>query len=258
MATAHLPNCPLVQSIAALRPLASRLPSTSPQLAVENGTLARNVAAIRKAPAVEEQEIEILSADQVASVLDGLRDHWLHPIASLALATGMRRGELLALQWSDIDLDGANLQVERSIEETRSGLRVKPPKTKRGRRNIDLPAEAVAMLRVHRKKQIELRLALGQGGQPTLVFSAVEGGLMSPDNFSRDWVRLCRAKKLPRVSFHALRHTHASVLIQAGVDILTISRRLGHYKPSVTLDTYGHLIKGADAAAAKAIAPLLR
>jgi integrase len=104
-----------------------------------------------------------LSADQVASVLDGLRDHWLHPIASLALATGMRRGELLALQWSDIDLDGANLQVERSIEETRSGLRVKPPKTKRGRRNIDLPAEAVAVLRVHRKKQIELRLAFRAG-----------------------------------------------------------------------------------------------
>jgi integrase len=71
-------------------------------------------------------------------------------------------------------------------------------------------------------------LRLGQGGQPTLVFSAVEGDLVSPDNFSRDLVRLCRAKKMPRVSFHALRHTYASVLIQAGVDILTISRRLGH------------------------------
>jgi integrase len=131
-------------------------------------------------------------------------------------------------------------------------LRLKPPKTKRGRRNVSLPLEAVATLRAHRKRQIELRLALGQGGQPTLVFSTIEGGLLSPDNLSRDWRRLCNAKNLPRLGFHALRHTHASMLIRGGVDILTISRRLGHAKASVTLDTYGHLIEGADAAAAKA------
>ena len=148
------------------------------------------MAAIRKAPAVEEQEIEILSADQVASVLDGLRDHWLHPIASLALATGMRRGELLALQWSDIDLDGANLQVERSIEETRSGLRVKPPKTKRGRRNIDFASGSGRHASRPQKEADRIAACVRAGRQPTLVLSTVEGGLMSPDNFSRDWVRL--------------------------------------------------------------------
>jgi integrase len=114
------------------------------------------------------------------------------------------------------------------------------------------------MLREQRKRQIELRLALGQGGQPTLVFSTVEGQLLSPDNLSRDWRRVCNAKKLPRVSFHALRHTHASVLISAGEDILTISRRLGHSKASVTLDTYGHLMEGSDAAAARAIEEVLK
>jgi integrase len=226
--------------------------------AVENGTLARNVAAIRKPPKVEQQEIEILSADEVAAVLDGLAGHALHPIASLALASGMRRGELLASEWSDIDLDRGVLRVERSVEETKAGLRVKPPKTKRGRRNITLPPEAVAMLRAHRKRQIELRLALGQGGQPSLVFSTIEGDLLSPDNLSRDWPRVCNAKQLPTVGFHSLRHTHVSMLIRAGVDILTISRRLGHSKASVTLDTYGHLIEGADAAAAKAIEGILK
>ncbi|MGI8853066.1 MAG: tyrosine-type recombinase/integrase [Methyloceanibacter sp.] len=107
---------------------------------------------------------------------------------------------------------------------------------------------------------MELRLALGIGNiaPETLVFSTVDGALLSPDNLSRDWRRVSTARKLPRVSFHALRHTHASVLIGAGVDILTISRRLGHSKPSVTLDTYGHLIKGADAAAAKAIEGVLK
>ena len=109
----------------------------------------------------------------------------------------------------------------------------------------------------HLKWQRELRLALGQGGQPRLVFSTVEGNVLSPDNLSRDWGRMLKAKKLPRVSFHSLRHTHASMLIRAGVDILTVSRRLGHGKPSVTLDCYGHLVEGSDAAAAKAIEGLI-
>src|SRR5262245_38013216 len=114
------------------------------------------------------------------------------------------------------------------------------------------------MLHAHRKQQIELRLALGQGGQPRLVFSTIEGEMLSPDNLSRDWRRVCNAKHLPMASFHSLRHTHVSMLIRAGVDILTISRRLGHSKASVTLDTYGHLIEGADAAAAKAIEGVLK
>jgi integrase len=171
----------------------------------------------------------------------------------------MRRGELLGLQWGDIDLDAATVRIERSIEETKAGLRIKPPKTKRGRRNITLAPDAVAILREHRVALLELRLKLGLGTikPDTWVFSTLSGELLSPDNLSRDWRRVSAAKNLPRVSFHGLRHTHVSVLIRAGVDILTISRRLGHFKPSVTLDTYGHLIEGTDAAAAQAIAGLL-
>ena len=211
-----------------------------------------------KPPAVEQDEIEILAPEQIAAVLDSLRGHSLHPIVSLALATGLRRGELLALEWSDIDLDRGVLRVERSVEETKAGLRVKPPKTKRGRRNIGLPADTVAMLREHRKAQMELRLALGQGGQPVLVFSTIEGGHLKPNGISRSWRQTCKARKLPRVQFHALRHTHASTLIRAGVDVLTISRRLGHSSASMTLDVYGHLMEGADDAAVKAIEGMLK
>jgi integrase len=229
------------------------------QCAEKNGTVARNVATVHAPPKVEEREIEILPADQIADALAKLEGHALHPIAAMALATGMRRGELLGLQWQDLDLETATLRVERSIEETKAGLRIKPPKTKRGRRNITLPSDAVTMLRAHKVALLELRLKLGLGTikPDTWVFSTVNGGLLSPDNLSRDWRRVSAAKRLPRVSFHALRHTHVSVLIRAGVDILTISRRLGHYKPSVTLDTYGHLIEGTDAAAAEAIAGVL-
>lgn len=228
--------------------------------AVKNGTLTRNVASIHAPPSVEEDEIEILTADQVADVLAKLNGHTLFPIVCLALATGMRRGELLGLQWGDIDLDGGTLRVERSVEETKVGLRLKPPKSRRCRRNITLPADAVGMLGGHKVKQMEIRLALGMGkpDAETLVFSDVDGELLKPHTVSRAWRRVVAAKKLPAVTFHALRHSHASLLIRAGVDILTISRRLGHSKAAITLDVYGHLIVGADAAAARAIEGMLK
>jgi integrase len=230
------------------------------QCAVKNGTCVRNVAAVHAPPRVEEKEIEILSPEQITDVLGKLAGHTLFPIVSLALATGLRRGELLGLQWGDIDLDEATLRVERSVEETKAGLRLKPPKTKRGRRNIKLPTEAVAVLRAHKVQQMEIRLALGIGkpDAATLVFSTVEGELLRPRNLSKTWWRARGAMKLPAVSFHAFRHSHASMLIRAGVDVLTISRRLGHSKAAITLDVYGHLIGGADEAAATAIERVLR
>ena len=222
---------------------------------VENETLARNVASIISPPKVEKEEIEILNDEEVAAALHKLQGHDLYSIASTALATGMRRSELLAVRWSDCDLDGASIRVERSLEETKAGLRFKPPKSKRGRRTISLPPSAVAVLREHRRKHLELRLALGLGRpEPdALVFCHADGSPMSPDNLSRDWVRACKSLGLRRVMFHALRHTHVSALIAAGVDVVQISRRIGHSSPTVTLNTYTHLFKTADTAAADAI-----
>jgi integrase len=230
--------------------------------AVRSGTLTRNVAAIESPPKVEEREAEILSPEQIVAVLGSLQGHSLYPIAALALSTGMRRGELLGLQWGDTELDAAKpfLRVQRSLEETKAGLRLKPPKTARGRRSITLPADTVALLRTHKTEQMRLRLALGIGNikPDTLVFGDIEGRPLNPHAVSRAWRRVCDAKNLPRVSFHALRHTHVSVLISAGVDVLTISRRIGHSKASMTLDVYGHLIHGGDEAAAKAIEGVLK
>jgi integrase len=233
---------------------AHRLLSKVLNVAVKNGTLTRNVASVHRPPSAEDTELETLTREQAADVLTALEGHTLLPIVSLALASGMRRGELLGLQWGDIDLDSGTLRVERAIEETGAGLRLKPPKTKRGRRSISLPVESVTMLRAHKVQQMELRLLLGQGPikRDTLVFSNVDGGLLRPRNVSKAWWRLVS------VSFHSLRHTHVSMLIRAGVDILTISRRLGHSKAATTLDVYGHLIGGADEAAAKAMESLLK
>ena len=225
-----------------------------------NETLPRNVAAVIRPPKVESEEVEILTAEQLSDVLGGLADHALYPIVALALATGMRRGELLALRWDDLNLDEATVSVERSLEETKAGLRFKTPKTKHGRRVISLPLSSVDILRAHRRRQLELRIALGQGRQEpaALVFSNLEGAPLSPDNLSREWRRVAAARELPRVKFHALRHTHASALIASGLDVLTISRRLGHASPVVTLAIYGHLFRDTDREAASAIEVALR
>jgi integrase len=134
-------------------------------------------------------------------------------------------------------------------------LRVKAPKSRHGRRTIMVPAAAAETLRAHRLRQIEQRLSLGQGrlGPDDLVFTMPDGRALSPDNLSRDWRRAVLARKLPQVMFHALRHSHASALIAAGVDVLTISRRLGHGTPAFTLTVYGHLFSDTDTAAARAI-----
>jgi integrase len=230
------------------------------QMAVETEVLARNVASIISPPKVEADEIEILTAEQIDLVLTKLEGHPLYAISALALATGMRRGELLALRLCDVDLDAASLRVERSLEETAAGLRFKPPKSKHGRRTISLPASAVGILRAHWRRQLELRVALGLGKpEPdTLIFSGPDGSPFSPDNLSRDWRRACRSLGLPMVAFHALRHTHASALIAKGLDVVQISRRLGHASPVITLRTYAHLFNALDGAEAAAIESVFR
>jgi integrase len=193
-------------------------------------------------------------------VLDKLAGHQLFAIAAVDLATGLRRGELSALRWSNVDLDAATLRVERSLEETKAGLRFKPPKPAHGRRTISLPANAVTALREHKVKQLELRMQLGLGkpADDALVFCQPDGSPIVPSWLSYTWRNTCISLKLPRVSFHSLRHAHASALIAAGVDVVKISRRLGHSSPVVTLRIYAHLFSTDDSAAAAAIEAAMR
>jgi integrase len=223
--------------------------------AVKLDLVARNVAAAVTAPKIKTDEVHILAADELKAVLAALAGSRLLPIASLALATGMRRGELLALRWQEVDLGNGTVKVMRSLEQTvRGGLRFKQPKTPYGRRTITLPPSAVAMLDRHRRKQLELRLQLGMGKHDAdaLVFCNPDGTPISPNSFSVMWGRA-----VPEATFHSLRHTHASALIAAGKDVVTVSRRLGHAKPTITLNVYGHLFRNTDADCADAIEKML-
>jgi len=214
--------------------------------------VARNVTHAIEPPKVEHVEIEALKADQIGPVLDALAGHWLEPIAVLALSSGARRGEILALTWGSIDLDRGTMRIERSLEQTRAGLAFKAPKTERGKRTVKLPASAVEALQAHRRRQLELRMKLGQGkpDADTLVFSTVEGDPLPPNNLSRDWRRFVKARKLPAISFHGLRHSHVSALIASGLDPLTVARRVGHASAIVTMKTYAHMFEQTDDRAA--------
>jgi len=218
------------------------------------GLLRDNPAEMAKPPSIPDDERAILQPESARDLLERLRGQPLYLLASLALATGLRRSEALALRWRDVDLDAGRLRVEQALEQTAThGIRIKGPKTRHGRRTISLPAHIVAELRSHWRAQQERRLALGMGKSPVdgFLLAAIDGRPQSPDTISTAWGRAMDEIGMPEITLHSLRHTHASMLIAAGVDILTISRRLGHANPTITLSVYGHLIHGTDDRAAQ-------
>jgi integrase len=215
------------------------------------GVTKRNVVALVDAPRVPVKEAPALRLAEIPTMLAGVRGRMLYPIAVVALGTGMRRGELCGLRWQDVDLDGGSLRVEQSLEQTRDGLRFKAPKSARSRRNISLSPAVVAELRAHWKAQQEQRLAIGLGRTPSdgLVFATWEGKPRQPDKLSVEFSTAMNKIGLAHITLHSLRHTHASQLITSGMDILTVSRRLGHGSPAITLNVYGHLLRPEDRAA---------
>ncbi len=222
--------------------------------AVKNGIAQSNVCKVEAAPKVAADEVAIVQ--DIPALLAALTESRLRMPAMLALFTGMRLGEILALRWNRVDLDRKVAQVREALEHTAAhGIRFKPPKSKAGRRDITLPDVLVDALRDHRRAQLELRMQLGAGRLPddALLFADIDGNPLSPNAQSAAWKDFATAAGIEGVTFHALRHTHASQLIDAGVDIVTISRRLGHAKPDITLRIYAHLFRKDDGKAAAAI-----
>jgi len=223
--------------------------------ALKHGLVAKNVCTLQPPPKVVSKEMHILTPEQVAGFAALLDGHELAAVAITALFTGIRRGEALGLDWGHVDLDAKLIKVRKSLEETdEEGLQLKPPKTKGSIRDIKLPDIVVETLQAHHKRLLERRMQLGLGklGKDDLVFPDWEGNPQWPDPFSTRWGELSHELGLG-VSFHELRHTHASQLIDAGVDVVQISRRLGHASPAITLSVYAHLFQKDDSKAADAI-----
>ena len=219
-----------------------------------DGIVLRNVCKQRKPPKVIEAEKAIVQ--DVPVFLSKVAGARLYTLAVLALFTGMRLGEALALRNGRLDLDRGVVEVREALEETKvNGITFKAPKSDAGRRDITLPDIAISVLREHRRQLLEVRVKLGVGKMPddALLFGNLYGLPLRPSTVSSDWGTLARRIGMPEITFHGLRHTHASQLISAGVDIVTISKRLGHAKPSVTLAIYAHMFTSDDSKAAAAI-----
>src|SRR5262245_34721814 len=152
----------------------------------------------------------------------------------VAVTTGMRRGELLGLRWSDIDLKAARLTVNQSLERLQGKTVFKSPKTKTSRRTITLPALTVEALTKHRAAQAEERLRLGLG-KPELVFAHADGSPADPDSITKGFDKLVQRTRVRRITFHGLRHTHISHQLMDGVHIKVVSERAGHANVGITL-----------------------
>jgi integrase len=194
-------------------------------------------------PKAERKELQVLTKEDLAILLHELEGRRIYMPVLIAATTGMRRGEILALKWSSINLEEGWLRVVQSLEQTKEGLRLKDVKTKHGRRKISLPPITVQAFRAHMTQQSEELLRLGVGrANDALVFTKLNGEMRNPWGFSDDFSTFVRNLDIPYVSLHGLRHTHISHLLEDGYPIKTVSSRAGHASVSITLDVYGHLL----------------
>lgn len=229
--------------------------------AVKMHYLRSNPAAGAKPPKLKSQPnaLRYWTADELRTFLRRNSDHRLSPLWTLAASTGMRRGELLGLRWRDVDFAGSRLSVRQTILTVGYEIVVSEPKTAKGARTIDLDERTLAMLRAHRAEQhLERRAIEFPVSKDDLVFARDDGAPLHPDYVRQSFDRRVKASPVPRIRFHDLRHTHATLLLKAGIPPKVVSERLGHSTVAFTMDVYAHVIPGMQAAAAEAFGNLLR
>lgn len=227
--------------------------------AVRLGVLFKNPARQVKPPRPPSREIKILDKNEIATLINAAKGTGLYIPVLVAVTTGMRRGELLALRWSDIDLKAASLTVNQSLERIKGKFEFKSPKTKTSRRTISLPAITVEALREHYRAQLEERFKLGLGRDPrALAFSRPDGQPMDADTLTKSFRRLVAAAEVTPITLHGLRHTHISHLLMEGVHVKVVSERAGHANVNTTLSVYAAYIPNMQTDAALRVDAWLR
>lgn len=229
--------------------------------AVQLGLVQRNVTEQVRAPRRQRTEMTVLSEEQGNRLLAATRGDRFEALFVLALTTGMRQGELLALKWRGLDLDGGSLQVRATLQYTVDGYRFSEPKTALSRRQIALPQMAIEALKLHHARQAEERLRLGPAWNDLdLVFPNTIGHPMDGIHLlQRHFHPLLDKAGLPRMRFHDLRHTAATLLLGRGINPKIVSEMLGHSQIGITLGLYSHVTPHMQQQAADAMdAALLR
>ncbi|WP_425665717.1 tyrosine-type recombinase/integrase [Sinorhizobium fredii] len=230
-----------------------RVMLTAMDQAVKWDLLKKNPVALTRPPKVERAKMEAYAAAQTAVLLDDLRKMRMFVPALLAALCGLRRGEILALRWRDVDLAAAVISVRQSAEQV--GKEVRYKETKSGKaRTVALSSTVLEELKRHRLVQAEEQLKLGmRPGDDSFVVAQIDGQPLKPLSLTNEWTRVLAKTSLPRIRFHDLRHSHATQLLAAGVHPKIASERLGHSTIGITLDLYSHVMPGMQANAAEQV-----
>jgi integrase len=225
------------------------------ETALRLGLVQRNVASLVDAPRMRHHEMSTLSHEQVGTLLLTARGDRFEALYLLAITTGMRQGELLALRWRDVDLDNRILKVRATLQFTAAGFVFAEPKTSRSRRRIAISVYAAEALQRHRERQEQERTRLGDGWTDRdLVFPNSLGKPQDGIDLLRYSFRpLLMRAGLPRIRFHDLRHTAATLLLRRGVNPKIVSEMLGHSSVAITLDIYSHVVPDMQQLAADAM-----
>jgi integrase len=220
--------------------------------AVKWGLLSRNPADAVDPPKIRPVEMRTWDEDEANRFLEAIRDTHYYELFYLALVTGMRRGELLALRWCDIDLLGLQLSVNRSLHHLKNGSYIfSEPKSAKSRRTIALSPAAAILLREYKLKREAQCTLLGIVLKDSdLVFSHVDGSPLRPNTITRAWPDMAVRAGVKVIRLHDARHTHASLMLKQGIHPKIVQERLGHASIQMTLDTYSHVAPGLQAAAA--------
>lgn len=215
--------------------------------------LSRNPADDVDPPKVERHEMKVWDVAQITTALELSRSWTVHMPVVLAVFCGLRRGEIAALRWRHVDFTRAQLSIVESAEQTKVGVRYKRPKNGKGR-TVALPAMVMTELRAHRLRQAQELLQIGvRLTDDSFVCTRRDGKPLQPQSITHAWDHFVTASKLPRIRFHDLRHSHATIMLAANVHPKIVSERLGHSRVAITLDTYSHVIPGMQEEAAAAI-----
>ena len=222
------------------------------KMAVTWGLISRNPADAATPPRPQHSQMHTMDEDDLQAFLEAAKTTPYYAIFFTALFTGMRRSELLALRWPDVDLPLCQVSVTQSMHRLHDGSLVfRQPKTAKGRRMIALPPSLCLVLKEHKEKQTLERAMLGVALKPDdLVFSALDGKPLLPDTISHAWTKIVKRAGLNHFRLHDARHTHASFMLKQGVHPKIVQERLGHATISTTLDLYSHVAPGLQEAAA--------
>lgn len=215
----------------------------------------RNVAALADPPRVERRQMTALNEDQANAFLSAASEHRLSALFAVALDTGMREGELLALKWAAVDLERGTLQVNTTLQATPDGFEFAPTKTAKSRRQVTLTRAAVTALRRHKVQQAKERIDFGPGWDDLdLVFPNAVGRPVNASNLlHQQFYPLLKRAGVPHIRFHDLRHTYASIALGRGVPLKVVSETLGHSSIAITADTYQHVTPSMSRASADAM-----